>query len=592
MPVWILVALAVVAALGTMFYYRVRLKALAAEHAQAKDLGDLYFQAIEALVLAVEGHTASRHGQLHRLRIYAEDIGHRMQLTEPEMQALRAAALFHDLGKLAVPEHVLTKPSSLGRAEIERMQAHAVAGGDILEQVAFPYPVASVVAAHHEKWDGTGYPTGLKGDEIALPARILAAIDCFDALLSDRYQRRAFSLDAALEHMRAESGTSFDPEVVDQILERYTVLEGQVRATEIRRTPLRNTSALLPKIAAARIEEQQFFQLARDLSQSLSLGETLSACARRMESLCPFDSLVIFLRADKVLTPEHVSGAFALELSSLAITRGAAGTGRAVEQRCGVLNSLTDVELALCPQASRAFPCLLSVPIEGATETIGAITLYARRHEAFTEDHLRIVATVAARAAAAMENARKYTQAEESATTDVLTGLANTRSLFLHLDGELARAKRNRDRVTVLVCDLDRFKQLNDLLGHMEGNRALRAIADALKRQCREYDFVARMGGDEFVVILPTYPAATIMKKIEQLQQSTTAAVAGTTGAVGVGMSIGHACFPEDGADAETLLAAADRRMYAMKQQRLANAADTTARELQRLSETLGPRQS
>jgi diguanylate cyclase (GGDEF)-like protein len=230
----------------------------------------------------------------------------------------------------------------------------------------------------------------------------------------------------------------------------------------------------------------------------------------------------------------------------------------------------------------------LAVPIEGISELIGVIALYSRTPDRFSADDLRILSGVASRASAAIENALKYTQAERSATTDVLTGLPNPRSLFLHLDGELARARRNRDSVTVLVCDLDRFKQLNDLYGHMEGNRALKAVAQALKKQCREYDFVARLGGDEFVVVLPTHRAESAKAKIEQLRQAVSISVADI--AAGIGISIGHACYPEDGEDAEALLASADRRMYSMKQQSVAQSADTTALELQRLSATLGPR--
>jgi diguanylate cyclase (GGDEF)-like protein len=219
---------------------------------------------------------------------------------------------------------------------------------------------------------------------------------------------------------------------------------------------------------------------------------------------------------------------------------------------------------------------------------LGVIALYSRGRDAFSADHLRVLTGVASRASGAIENALKYSQAEQSATTDVLTGLPNPRSLFLHLDGELARARRNHDSVTVLVCDLDRFKQLNDLHGHMEGNRALRAVAQALKKQCREYDFVARLGGDEFVIVLPTIRAESAKAKIEQLRQAVSASVSDI--AIGVGISIGHACYPEDGDDAEALLAAADRRMYSMKKEALAQSVDSTTHGLQRLSATLGPR--
>jgi diguanylate cyclase (GGDEF)-like protein len=240
--------------------------------------------------------------------------------------------------------------------------------------------------------------------------------------------------------------------------------------------------------------------------------------------------------------------------------------------------------------AATELQAALAVPIDGVSERIGVIVLYARAKDAFTVDHLRVLSGVASRASAAIENSLKYSQAERSATTDVLTGLANARSLFLHLDGELARAKRHHDSVTVLVCDLDRFKQLNDLHGHMEGNRALKLIAQALKKQCREYDFVSRMGGDEFVIVLPSHRLGSVEHKIDQLRASVSQAVAEVAGALGLGMSVGHASFPEDGEDAEALLATADRRMYRMKQQLATRSAESSGDELRRLGEKLGPR--
>ncbi len=260
----------------------------------------------------------------------------------------------------------------------------------------------------------------------------------------------------------------------------------------------------------------------------------------------------------------------------------------AADRRSAVVNADPTEELAACTPAVDDMASALAVPVEGVTDLVGVIALYSRSKDRFSADDLRILSGVASRASGAIENAVKYTKAEQSATTDVLTGLPNPRSLFLHLDGELARARRNRDSVTVLVCDLDRFKQLNDLYGHMEGNRALRAVAQALKKQCREYDFVARLGGDEFVVVLPTHRAESAKAKIEQLKQAVSTAVEDI--AAGVGISIGYACYPEDGEDAEALLASADRRMYAMKQQSVVRSAESTAEELQRLSATLGPR--
>jgi diguanylate cyclase (GGDEF)-like protein/putative nucleotidyltransferase with HDIG domain len=589
-------ALLIVPVIYWMFHsYRYYVDQLQEERRQVRELGSLHFRTIEALALAIEGHDPAKHGHLRRVSIYVTEIGRQMGLPEPELQALHAAAMLHDIGKLAVPEHIVTKPGKLSEEEFERIKIHPVAGAEILEQVQFPYPVAPVVRAHHEKWDGTGYPAGLKGVEIPVGARILAAVDCFDALVSDRYHRRALNLDQAMEYLRAESGKSFDPEVISILGMRYRSLEDKVRtARQQEQTrggsviPNQLGAPFLTRIAAARQEEQQFFELARDLGNSLSLEKTFAACAKRLQAMCPYDSLVIFLRRDRTLAPEYASGAHLESLSSFPVTWGSGVAGLVAEQRSAVVNADPREEFTGCTPPVEDMVSALAVPIEGISELIGVIALYSRTPDRFSADDLRILSGVASRASAAIENALKYTQAERSATTDVLTGLPNPRSLFLHLDGELARARRNRDSVTVLVCDLDRFKQLNDLYGHMEGNRALKAVAQALKKQCREYDFVARLGGDEFVVVLPTHRAESAKAKIEQLRQAVSISVADI--AAGIGISIGHACYPEDGEDAEALLASADRRMYSMKQQSVAQSADTTALELQRLSATLGPR--
>ena len=588
-------ALLIVPVIYWMFHsYRYYVDQLHEERRQVRELGGLHFRTIEALALAIEGHDPAKHGHLRRVSIYVTEIGRHMRLPEPELQALHAAAMLHDIGKLAVPEHIVTKPGKLSEEEFERIKIHPVAGAEILEQVQFPYPVAPVVRAHHEKWDGTGYPAGLKGTEIPVGARILAAVDCFDALVSDRYHRRALTLDQAMEYVRAEAGKSFDPEIVRILGSRYRALEDKVQLARSRETRSGDLVAnhigapFLTRIAAARQEEQQFFELARDLGNSLSLEKTFAACAKRLQAMCPYDSMVIFLRRDRTLAPEYASGAHLEALSSFPVVWGAGVAGTVAERRSAVVNLDPRGELAACSPPIDDMTSAVAVPIEGVTELIGVIALYSRAKDRFSADDLRIVSGVASRASAAIENALKYTQAERSATTDVLTGLPNPRSLFLHLDGELARARRNRDSVTLLVCDLDRFKQLNDLYGHMEGNRALRAVAQALKKQCREYDFVARLGGDEFVVVLPTHRAESAKAKIDQLKQAVTASVAHI--ASGVGISIGHACYPEDGEDAEALLASADRRMYAMKQQSVVRSAEETALELQRLSATLGPR--
>jgi diguanylate cyclase (GGDEF)-like protein len=208
----------------------------------------------------------------------------------------------------------------------------------------------------------------------------------------------------------------------------------------------------------------------------------------------------------------------------------------------------------------------LAVPLEGVSGVIGVLAVYRSEKDSFTSDHLRILLAVTGKMALAIENALKFQQAESSATTDYLTGLPNARSLFLQLDRELARCKRDNSSLTLMVCDMDGFKKINDRFGHLEGNRVLRLFSQALKESCREYDYVARMGGDEFVIIAPGLNADDAAKKIDVVRPLAQHAGFEVCGEDMLSLSVGVAVSPEDGDDAEQLLTQADRRMYLEKQ--------------------------
>ena len=176
----------------------------------------LYLSTIGALSTAIEAKDGVTSSHIHRVQHYAMGLAKALGELDPQtLKALQAAALLHDTGKLAVPERILNKPGKLTPAEFETMKLHVDVGADILSSIDFPYPVVPIVRAHHENWDGTGYPNGLKGLEIPIGARILSVVDCYDALTSDRPYRRAMTDDEALAIIRARRGTMYDPVVVD-----------------------------------------------------------------------------------------------------------------------------------------------------------------------------------------------------------------------------------------------------------------------------------------------------------------------------------------------------------------------------------------
>jgi diguanylate cyclase (GGDEF)-like protein len=455
--------------------------------------------------------------------------------------------------------------------------------------------VVPIVRAHHEKWDGSGYPFGLKGMEIPIGARILSAVDYLDALASDRQYRRAMPLDDVMKRISEESEKSFDPKVVEVLKRRYRSLEnlaqskssedsGLALSSEIKITrgpapaagfenagvadrPGRETS-FLSSIAAARQEAQSLFELSQDLGASLSLGETLSVFSVKLKPMVPYDAIAIYILRDDVLIPEYVNGDNYRLFASLRIPFGDGLSGWVAQNKKPIVNGNPSVEPGYLNDPSKfsTLRSALALPLEGVTGVIGVLALYRAERDAFTSDHLRILLAVSGKMALAIENALKYQQAESSATTDYLTGLPNARSLFLQLDRELARCKRDSASLTLMVCDMNGFKKINDRFGHLEGNRVLRLFAQALKDSCREYDYVARMGGDEFVVIAPGLAAEDAAKKVELIRPLARQAGFDVCGEDILSLSVGMAVSPADGNDAEQLLTEADRRMYLEKQ--------------------------
>ena len=582
----------------------------------AVDIASLHLRTIEALALAIEAKDHTTHDHLERVQVYAVEVGKELGLVGVELDALRAAALLHDIGKLAVPEHIISKPGRLTPEEFEKMKIHPVVGAEILEQVKFPYPVAPIVRSHHEKWNGKGYPDGIKGEEIPIGARILAAVDCLDAIASDRQYRRALPLDEAMRVVQSESGISFDPRVVEVLARRYVELETQAKGHQVEKAKLstdmkiangnapavgfessgRSTSSAAPgdflqSIAAARQEVQALFEMSQDLGKSLSLHETLSVLAVKLKRIIPHDAIAIYIQRDKKLFPEFVNGDDFRLFSSLEIPVGHGLSGWVAENRKPIINGNPSVEPGYLndPEKFSTLRSALSVPLEGLNGGIvGVLTLYHAERDAFTRDHLRILMALSSKVSLSVENALKYQQAESSATTDYMTGLPNARSLFLHLDAELSRCKRGDLRLGVLVCDLDGFKLVNDRFGHLEGNKVLQLVAKGMRESCREYDYVARMGGDEFVLVLPGFVPATLEAKTQQLIEMTREVGFKVCGERVLSLSVGASFFDQDGTDAEQLLTEADRRMYKEKQDHKNEAnARVAQRELQSLSASI-----
>jgi diguanylate cyclase (GGDEF)-like protein/putative nucleotidyltransferase with HDIG domain len=573
--------------------YQTYLGRLDAQKQHGEQIAALHLRTIEALSLAIEAKDHTTHDHLRRVQVYAVEIAKDLGLDDAQLNAIRAASMLHDIGKLAVPENILSKPGRLTPEEFEKMKIHPIVGSEILDRVEFPYPVVPIVRSHHEKWDGTGYPDGLKREAIPIGARILSAVDCFDALASERPYRRAISPEEAMRTLSAEKGRSFDPRVVEVMERRYVELEVMVNAmeTELRRLDIApkmdclvapssgfaempneaevRATSFLSSIISARQEAQLLFELAQTLGNSLSLKETLSVVAIRLKEMIPHDSIVFFVSKDEMLIPEYVHGVDYDLFTTIRIPLGQGLSGWVARNEKPITNGNPAAEtfhLGASPRVT-TLQSALCVPLRGRSGVAGALTLYHREKNCFTKDHLRLLLAASSKLGLSVENALQYEQAQSTASTDYLTGLPNARSICLHLEKELSRIRRSKRPLAVLLCDLNGFKKVNDQFGHMTGNKLLQEVASKFKASCREYDQVGRLGGDEFVFVLPEVTKDLVAEMEKRLARAVREASSSICGETIVSVSVGSAFFPADGMSGEELLSEADRSMYELKEE-------------------------
>lgn len=188
-------------------------------------LAKVYFSVVKALSKAIDVKDHSTHQHVQRVHALARAVAQRMGLTGVDLEAVEFGAVLHDIGKIAIPDRILLKPSRLTDAEFEVVRQHPLAGEAILKPVEFGSDVATIVRYHHERFDGKGYPDGLAGDQIPIGARILAAIDVYDALVEERPYRKAWSHEQALDYLRQHAGTAFDPRVVEALADALSAGE-------------------------------------------------------------------------------------------------------------------------------------------------------------------------------------------------------------------------------------------------------------------------------------------------------------------------------------------------------------------------------
>jgi diguanylate cyclase (GGDEF)-like protein len=540
---------------------------------RVSQVSDARLATIDALALAIDAKDQTAHYHIRRVQVYAIGLARALRMSSHDIQGVKMAALLHDIGKLAVPEHILAKPGALTPEEFQKVRIHPQVGAAIIGGVAFPYPVAPFILNHHERWDGRGYPQGLREQAIPMGARILSIVDYFDALTSERPYHDAMPVEAAVALLEQEAGKALDPEAVHT----FVRILPDLRA-EIQRLGLGAGSASTPvfeDIALAHREIYALYQIAQTMGTSLGIADTMTVISSKLTRLVPFSTCALFLHTEttEALGCRFAIGVDAEVLHGASVHNGEGLSGWVARHRRPLVNArpVTDFEGAGLP-ATTTLQSALVCPLMFHDRFIGTLSVYHVEPSFYQEDHRRLLERVCEQAAAVIHNSIVFEQTQEDSLTDPLTGLPNTRFMFLHIARELARADRLRAEVALVVMDLDDFKEINDTFGHHIGDRALREVAGVLRAAIRPYDICVRYAGDEFIVVISGCSRDEAESKRRELQQTVDSIrleVQPNT-RIPMMMSAGAAVFPHDGESYEALLAAADSRMYRDKSERRA----------------------
>jgi diguanylate cyclase (GGDEF)-like protein/putative nucleotidyltransferase with HDIG domain len=585
---WLIASVLLVATFGYRTYRanRTLVVRLEEERRRAQQMGELHLATIEALALAIDAKDQTTANHVARVERYASALARALGMPALDLQAVKTAALLHDIGKLAVPEHILAKPGPLTPDEFQKVRMHPQIGADIIGGVPFPYPVAPLVLSHHERWDGRGYPAGLKGDQIPLGARILCLVDYFDALTSDRPYHKPLSIDAAASLIQEEAGKALDPMAVEAFLRILPDLRAQVESAATDRPRLMPALAsegapiagspraavmartsVFEDIAVAHREIYALYELAQSMGTTLGVTETMGHIATKLSRVVPFSACSLFLYSedDDTLQCRFAAGTDAELLQQLVLKSGQGLTGWVARNRRPLVNGRPSADFhAAGSVLQTTLESALVCPLISGNAVIGTLAVYHNADAFYCDDHRRLLDRVCEQASAVIRNAIVFDQTHEASLTDPLTGLPNTRFMFRHLTRELARTHRLGAEVSILVLDLNGFKDVNDTYGHHAGDRALREVSNVLRALVRPYDVCARYAGDEFVIVLAGCSREEAENKRRELQHGVEQIAFEPAPGVQVQMSIsvGAAVFPHDGDTYESLLATADRRMY------------------------------
>jgi diguanylate cyclase (GGDEF)-like protein/putative nucleotidyltransferase with HDIG domain len=532
-----------------------------------------------ALARAMDERDPGNQDHLRRVHRLCLGVAKGRGMSEAELETLSSAALLHDIGKVSVPESILTKPGRLTPQEMQRMERHPVVGAEIVQALPFRQSLAPVVRHHHERWDGRGYPDGLKREEIPLGARILSTVDCYDALTTDRPYRKALTHREAAAFLSRESGRMFDPGIVDALLDYLEarpstpVLEPCVAETSEPDDSPAGERAPTGSLTVAQRELEIFYDISRAMGYGLNLEEFLTLTGCRLSALVPYQSLVVYFVDEEagLLRAHFAMGRAAEKLRLMTIPLGERLSGWAAAQQRAVIGrdhvtplerdgSRSDLEDWSEDADVAGLKATLAAPMVAEAGLVGVLTLYDRIDRGFTADDRRIIVRAAGCVAQVAALEGQGSTVARTSLTDPLTGVPNARFLWLESAHRMTPDGAGFGLVAFRVGGLD---EIGERGGNEAVDRALCVAARSLAASCRRSETLVRLGQDLFVVLTPVHVSGELVRRWHDLASKAERPVHsdGDGSPVALRLTAAHASYPEDGDGLDALLEVLDTRL-------------------------------
>ncbi|HEU4386954.1 MAG TPA: HD domain-containing phosphohydrolase, partial [Blastocatellia bacterium] len=551
-------------------------------HRHYREMSEVNDSILQMLAMAIDAKDQTTHEHIQRVRHFASRMGELLGLSVPEVDALKAGAMLHDIGKIGVPGYILNKPGKLTEHEFEQMKMHTIIGADMLSNISFPYPVVPIVRHHHERWDGKGYPDGLRGESIPITARILTLVDNYDALRSDRPYHRGMSQPETLEYLRLNAGTYFDPKLVEKFLAVVDQLEAEVvtlQSPEAERTEnnlskngamsaarpaagfansatSNRAAAALNSIAETNQRISALWEMSRTLSSSLSLEDTVAILTNRLSKMIPFTTCAISLfdASQSEFEYIHATGHDAEKFIRRRLPVTAGITGWVIQHQRPMYNTNPILDLGFLGHDSAGqYKTAMVFPLVKNQEALGAIAVYSSELDSYSSECILIMEAATQPASDSVYNALSFERAQQAVFSDAETGFATMRTFSAQFKREHSRSRRLAAPLSLLMVRVDDPVATAIKEGCGTG-KLLSAVAGIIKEHVHDADLIARYSGDTFLAMLPEKGLTEISELATRLGKS----LASTAYSPNLSTNIGFATYPDHGSSLEELLNVAE----------------------------------